>query len=90
MDSQFAPQIRLEIEAMKASIMHHMGLHGSELGEHIDREVMKAIESYPWEERVRKIAHNAIDEAVERYFKYGGGAYRAIHDAIDKAVEGLE
>ncbi len=88
MDSNAMPAIRLEVQHMKAAIMHHLGVHGSELGEALDKQIMKAIDEYPWEDKVRTIAYLAIDETLESYFKYGNGR-TAIYDAIDEAVKGI-
>ena len=78
------PQIRLEVEHMKHSILHHLGVAGSQLGECLEKEIQAAIETYPWQHRVTEIVHHAIDDYVKAYWSYGKGSKR-ITQAIDDA-----
>ena len=93
MDSNAVPLIRLEIENLKHAIIRHMGAVGSELGERLSEQIDKAIEEYPWEEQVKKITHEAIDDTIERYFKHGHGMtvlYRVLDDSIRGMGNGTE
>ena len=89
MDSKSIPLIRLEIEHMKHSILHHMGLRNSDLGDAIEAEIDKALACYPWETAVRKIVHQQITDQVEWFFKYGEGA-TAIRESLEAAVKELK
>ena len=81
MNIEAMPIIRLTVEGMKHQILAYIGANGSELGDKIEAEVTKAINSYPWDKDVEKIVHELIEEAVIRFFKYGKGGV-----AIDKAI----
>jgi len=68
---------------MKASILSHLGVHGSDLGKQLDAEITKAIESYDWQGQVSAIVHAALREKIENYFQYGEGA-KAIQAAVSE------
>ena len=75
------PRLRFEIESMKSTILTHLGTHGSELGEMIDKSIDGAIRNYPFDEKVKNIVNEAISRQLERYFSYGDGA-KAIEETI--------
>jgi hypothetical protein len=77
------PLIRLEVEGMKASILAHLGVIGSDLGVHLDEQIQHAIDSYPWEDKTKRIVHDAITKRLESYFTYGKGN-QAIEAVIDE------
>ena len=86
MNSTAMPILRMEVEGMKAAIMSHLGIHGSELGEALSREVDKAIAEYDWLGEVKRITHAVLTDRIHSYFKYGEGA-----KAVEKAVaEGFD
>lgn len=88
MDFGAIPVIKLEVESMRHAILHHMGLAGSELGEHLSAEIQRAVNEYPWKERVDATVRQALDEAIDGFFRYGRGR-QAINKAIDDALEHL-
>ncbi len=88
MDNANMPVIRLTIEQMKASILTHLGIRNSELGELIESQIDRAMEVYPWEEEVNRIVNKQITETIEAYFKYGQGS-TAIKEAITEALSGV-
>lgn len=85
MKFEATPVIRLEIENMRHAIVHRMGVAGSQLGEYMNAEIQRQIDSYPWEEKVRAAVHGAITDAIEAHFKYGKG-YQVLRDAIDASL----
>ena len=90
MDAEAMPVIRLSVEHMKAQVLHHMGVIGSELGERMEQEIENAIESYPWQAQVNSIVHDAISEAIKSYFQYGKGCSdleSAINEALSKTFK---
>jgi hypothetical protein len=92
MNYEAMPRIRLEVEQMKSAIIFHLGVHGSELGELLDKEITGAINSYPWGSEVTRIVHTALKDKIEWYFKYGKGA-KAVEEAVEegfKAATGLD
>ena len=88
MNYEAMPKIRLEVESMKASIIAHLGARGSELGEQLDAEITRAIDSYDWQGKVSSIVHAALDEKIASYFKYGDGA-KAVEDAISEGFKAV-
>lgn len=85
MNEKAIPVMRFDIEGMKASIFHHLGVVGSELGKALDEEITKAVESFPWESRTKEIVHEAIESQIKSYFQYGEGA-EAIKKTINTAI----
>jgi len=88
MNIEALPQLRLEIEHLKYTILAQLGLRGSELGECLSKEVDKAINSYPWERKVQEVTHAAITSHIEHYFKYGNGS-RAIKSAVEEGFRNV-
>lgn len=88
MNYEAMPAIRLEVEGMKASIMTHLGVMGSEMGEAIDGEVQRAVDSYPWKEKVSRIVNGAITEHIQGHFLFGAGA-TAIKQSVEEAFSSL-
>jgi len=82
------PIVRLEIDNMKKSILSHLGVIGSELGDRLAAEIEEAIESYSWGDRVKFIVHEAIEARIQDYFSFGEGG-RKIKDAINEGFKGL-
>lgn len=90
------PRIRMELEGMKESIVHALGMHSQEIERHVEEELSKAIEAFDFEFIVRDAANDAVAKAVrqaiETYFSYGDG-HKAIeeivNDGLRRAVESL-
>ena len=85
MNANAIPVIRMDVEMMKSSILHHLGVVGSELGECLDAEIEKAVSSFPWQQRVDEIVHESIDSNIKAYFQYGDGS-NAIKLVINEAI----
>jgi len=68
------PIVKFSIEGMKAQILSHLGVVGSELGVVLDEEITNAVNSYPWQQKVDDIVHDAIQSSIRSYFTYGDGA----------------
>ena len=81
MKPDLTPVIKFEVEHMKHTLMAHLGLCGSELGECVSAAMDRAVESYPWEQNVTNIVHSVLTHEIERYFTYGPGK-----DLISQAV----
>jgi hypothetical protein len=75
------PRLRLEVESLKHSIIAHMGVSESELGEALSTEIDKALASYDWQGQVSRIVHAELTKRIEDYFKFGDG-HSAIKDAV--------
>ena len=79
------PTIRLEVEGMKAAIVSAIGLHGSELGLHIESSIDKAIDGYDWDGEIAKAADEVIKDTLKHYFSFGIGR-TLIHTVITDAM----
>ena len=89
MKLESVPTLRIETERMKSSILAHLGVVGSELGEALSVEIDKAVASYPWEEQVRTIVHATLTQEIDSYFKYGEGRDKvamAVKEGFDKVL----
>ena len=89
MNASAIPIIKITVENMKAQVLSHLGLIGSELGDAIESEIEKAIELYPWEAQVKEIVHSAISSSIDGYFKYGDGA-SIIGDVVKNSFKNLK
>jgi hypothetical protein len=85
MNMEAMPRIRFDIESMKASILAHMGVVGSELGKCLDAEIEKAVNEFPWQQRTSDIVHEAIESQLKSYFQYGKGA-ESIKSVINESI----
>lgn len=85
MDAGFIPKIRLDIEHMKGSIVHAMGLVGSEMEESINKEVDKAMRNLDLKYTVQDVISEVVREKLKSYFMIGDGAI-AIRKAIKESV----
>ena len=81
------PIIRLEIEGMKHSILHHLGLHNDEIARLVEREIDDAIKNIDLRAKVRSEVERAVTKSIEEYFRYGGGA-SAISQAVFESLTG--
>lgn len=88
------PRIKIEVERMKYQILHAFQNHDDEIEKVVEAELTKAIETYPFEDEIYKVAQETISEVVSRsvkdYFSYGEGyqlIQDIIHDAIQKKVK---
>lgn len=89
MDYRAMPILKFEIENLRHAVMSHMGVVGSEMGDAIEAQFKKAVDEFPWEATVRRLAFEAMTTAIENHFNYGAGR-KAIDKAIDEALASLE
>ena len=84
------PRIRIEVDRMKYEILHAFHNRDEEIEKVVEAELTKAIESYPFEDEIYKVAQETISEVVSRsikdYFSYGEG-YKFIQDIISKSIQ---
>ena len=85
MDAQFVPVIRLSVERMKDAVIQHMGVFGSDLGEVIETEMQKQIDSFDTEELVKKAVQEAISDEIASLFQYGEGR-KIIQHIVSKSL----
>ena len=85
MNMEAMPRIRIDIDSMKASILSHMGIVGSELGKCLDAEIERAVNEFPWQQRTSAIVNEAIEKQLKGYFQYGKGA-ESIKAVIDESI----
>lgn len=80
------PLLKLTVENMKHQIISHLGIHGSELGKALDKEISRAVELFPWEEKVTEIVFDALNNHIENFFRYGKGSI-AIQEAVEEGFK---
>jgi hypothetical protein len=89
MDYKAMPIIRVEIECLKHDIAMFLGVHGSELGEQIEKGIETAIRNYDFDGNICKIVHDIITEDIKNFYKYHEGR-NIIRDAVYKILNGKE
>ena len=85
MDVRSMPMVRLELDYMKQSILHHLGLHENELSKNVNDQIEKAIAEFDFEGEVSRIATEAIRKAINFEFTSGDGfiwIQEAIHGIV--------
>ena len=86
MRAEAMPIIRLEIENLKSSVCHYLGIEGSELEQVIKQEIEKQSRSLikQIEKEVANSVSSLINERVRLYFLAGEGKNK-IYEAIEKS-----
>lgn len=85
MNYEAMPILRMEVEGMKAAIMTHLGVRGSELGQELSKAVDKAVAGFDWDGEVKRIVEASLRLKIESYFSYGGKGAKAVEAAVDEA-----
>jgi hypothetical protein len=74
------PIVRLEVEEMRHTILHHFSKYQSDLNEFVGQALKDVINNFNYADAVKKTAEPMIYEALEGYFKYGEG--RSLIDSV--------
>jgi len=82
------PLIKLEIEEMKHSVLHHFNSYQQDLSKCVKQEIDRAINGFDFEGAVRESAHAVIKDAIESYFKYGEGR-TALNEIVSEILNRL-
>lgn len=82
------PRLKFEIEGMRTAIVSHLGVEGSEVGEVLDEEIKKAVAEFPWQERVSCIVHEALNDEISAYFRYGSG-HKLVKDSVEEGFKAV-
>lgn len=67
------PLIKLEIESMKHTIIHHFTHYQQDLSRIVRQEIEEVINHFDFRSEVQKAVHEVIRNVIESYFKYGEG-----------------
>lgn len=86
MTPEFIPKIRLEIDAMKASIIQCMGLNESEMAKAIEQAVEEKIACYDFRGHVYRLVEKSIDETLNYMFSCHGEIGTLIWNSVREAV----
>ena len=86
MDSGMMPTIRLEVDNMKAAIMHHMGLRNDDYAKAIDEAITKQLIEFDFEGELKRVMNKVVAEEIHNYFSYGPGN-QAIREGVREAIE---
>lgn len=89
LDFSAIPIIRVEVDRLKSSIVHMLGMQGSILGERVAEQIDRAIADYPWQQQVEEAVSTAVTKAISQYFNYGRG-WVAIKEAVEQGLEMAE
>lgn len=85
------PRVRIEIEGMKHQVLHAFESYNRDVERMIKEKLENAIANYPFEAEIEKISEEVISEAIqsalERYFKYGEGSEVIKKIVADKLKE---
>jgi hypothetical protein len=85
------PKIKIDVENMRYQIVHAFSSHNKEIEKAVDEELKRALENYPFADRIRVEAYDcitkAIHNAVKEYFLYGDG-YKTINEIVTKTIKG--
>jgi len=80
------PLIKLEIESMKHSILHHFGLYQAQLSDAVAAEIERVIGEYDYQGAVTKAAIEVLNGTIESFFRYGEGR-EIIQSAMNEALK---
>lgn len=56
------PTIRIEVDSLKHSMLHAI----SDSNRVITSEVQRAIESFPWEQEIERVVHDAMRDSIQK------------------------
>ena len=84
MNAEFIPKITLNVEFMKGSMVHAMGLAGSDVEKHIAAAIDEQLKNIDYDRIILEHLSTAVSSAVKDHFSYGEG-----RKAIEKAVQGM-
>lgn len=86
------PHIRLDLEHMRYSVIHALGVHNREIEKYVSDELARQIEAFDYEASLKRYVDAAIERAVkqsvEDFFLSGGGSatvYEAVKQQLTKA-----
>jgi len=83
------PILRLELDRMKQSMLVALADYHVSLSENVREQMEKIISEFDYEEEVGKATTEAIEEAINYYFKYGNGRVvirEAVQESFDKSL----
>lgn len=82
------PKIKLEIEGMRHSIIHHFGQYQDSMSDAVEKAMDRAIAKFDYGVAVEIAANEIIESSIKAFFSYGEGR-EIIRDAIHKAMGGI-
>lgn len=71
---------------MKQTMMYALVDYNKSISENVEAQMEKMISEFDYEEAVGNATREAIEEAIDYYFKYGNGRL-AIRDAIQASFD---
>lgn len=89
MNSEFVPKITLQVEAMKGSIVHAMGLCGSDMEAYINKSVADQMSAIDYDGIIQKAMEHAVCAAINNYFTWGQGQ-KDVQAATDAAMQAFK
>lgn len=81
------PMIRLELEQMRATILHQFTNYNKELSEAVDKELKKVIENFDYEGTITRVANEVITKVIQDYFSWSGEGKKLIEDSVKQGLD---
>ena len=80
------PIVRLTIESMSHTILHHLGTHHEEISEAVEAEIEKVLGNFDFEGTVAQECQNILASEIKSYFQYGDGS-KAVRAALREGLK---
>ena len=83
------PIIKLELEGMKHSIMHHFASYNETISDAVEKQLDVAIESFDFKQAVTDATHVCIKAAIKNYFTWGAG-HRLVGASVKEILDSAQ
>lgn len=79
----------LELDQMKATIIHALGNYNEEISKAVDYRLKEAIENFDYKGTITRVANEIIIETIKDYFTYGGAGKKLIEESVTQALDNI-
>lgn len=79
------PEIKLELSALKQTVVMHLNEYSNILNKNMKIAVENAIQNFNFQSAIDNIVNEVINTELEKYFKYGEGK-RNIEAAVKESL----
>ena len=84
------PQIRLEVERMRHSVIHAFSAHTEDVKHAVEQELERAVNEFNFEAAVRRecnrVLNDVIAQTIKKFFTFGEGR-EAVEGAVYKSIQ---
>ena len=71
------PELRLELQNMKYTVIHALQQHNHEIEKYVEEKLKDVVDNFDYEKTIKEMANDVIRKSVENavtsYFSYGEG-----------------